>query len=96
MSKLWHKCLKCCAHLSGDCHPAIPAFKIQQSVLVGFKDESQNEYRKHTVVVKKQQMENMLLSACYKHNLYKTESAKGIQRRGDVFPYLGNGAFECQ
>lgn len=36
----------------------------------------------------------MLLSACYKHNLYKRESAKGIQRREDAFPRLGNQASE--
>ena len=36
----------------------------------------------------------MLLSACYKHNLYKRESVKGVQRREDAFPCLGNHAFE--
>lgn len=72
----------------------MPAFKIQQTVPVGFKDESQNQCGKHTAVVEKHGVENMLLSACNKHNLHKGESAKGIQRREDAFPRLGNRAFE--
>ena len=45
-------------------------------------------------MAEKQEVENMLLTACYKHNLYKRESAKGVQRREDAFPCLGNHAFE--
>lgn len=85
--------LESSAHLSGDCHPATPAFKIQQTVWVGFKDESQNQCKKHTAVVEKHGVENRLLSACYKHNLYKRE-CQGRQRREDAFPRLGNRVFE--
>lgn len=73
--------LKCSMYLSRGCHPALPSFIIQQKVLVGFKDESQNQCRKCTTVVEKWGAENMLLSECYKHDLYKRESAKGIQKR---------------
>lgn len=80
--------------LPGDCHSALPSFKIQQTEPVGFKDENQNQCGKHTAVVEKHGVENMLLSGCYKHNLCKRENAKGIQRREDAFSHLRNQAFE--
>lgn len=79
MSNLWYKSLKCSTHLSGDCHPAIPAFKIQQTVLVGFKDESQNQCGKHIGEAEKHGVENLLLSDCFKDNLYKTEKPRASQ-----------------
>lgn len=79
-------------YLSRGCHPALPSFIIQQKVLAGFKDESQNQCRKCTTVVEKWGAENMLLSECYKHDLYKRESAKGIQK--DAFLCLRNQEFE--
>lgn len=79
MSKLWNKCLKCSVHFSRDCHPVMPAFKIQQTITLGH--ERQNQCGKHTAVIEKYGVENMLLSVCYKHNLYKRETAKGFQRR---------------